>query len=305
MDPMSASNHRPYRLINVVIALVIFSAGLILAIASISLSEAENNLLKSILENTSSTLIVGGALGLAFEFFIRKDLIDIFRKSVEDITSHHSSLESNVLSHVEIVINKIDSHAVDVSNRLSISNGVSILGISEIHAHENNLSYSDIIKFSKELFFVFNDGRTWFSTHEADLSDRLADGDKRTTVILNDRKSTFLSVLAKKVDQDAAALSSKIDESIYKLSKLSSKNHVLEIYGHNVPSSYSLIMNEEKAILIPYLMARKADRIPCFVFARGVTNGFYETIRKDVFALMNNYSEKVYPQELPLRKLSE
>lgn len=290
---------RFYRIIHVTIFLALLVAGLVLTGLALTVPGEERPLLKGALEHLSSTFIVGAALGLAYEFFLRNEILDIFTVSVKRIAVNQQMFEIEIDRKIDIVRANLDLHAEEVTSKLSVSKGSERLGLCDVQPHENIVDYSNMIKESQELYFVFNDGRTWFSTHEADLADRLSDESKKTIVILNHKDSLFLDVLSSKVGQSRESLSLKISETVDKLTKMRCLGHDLQIFGHKLPSSYSLILSESTAVMIPYLMARKGDRIPCFSFSYGVPGGFYDVLRKDLMSLINDWSARLYPVELP------
>lgn len=298
---MADDSKRSYRLLNVVVALSLVVLGAGLLILSLTFESSISKLGKQLLEHAAGIVLVGGALGIVFEFFLRKEIFEIFNDSVVRLTNDQKSFETIIDSKIDRIRSDLDSYSRDVSNKLSLSQGSARIGLVNVHHQESNFDYSEIIASSNELTFVFNDGRTWFSQHEADLAERLADSTKKTTVILNAKSSNFLQSLGERVEQSPESLISKIDDSINKLLKLRRGSHDLRIFEHPLPTSYSLVMSENSAILIPYLIAGKSDKIPCFFFAKGTRDGFYEALRKDVTALMYERGSQLHPLQLPLQ----
>lgn len=302
---MANDSRRSYRLLNVVVALSLVLLGAGLLIVTLTFDESISELGKQLLEHAAGIVLVGGALGIVFEFFLRKEIFEIFNDSVVRLTNDQKSFEAIIDTKIDLIKSDLDVYARDVSNKLSLSQGSARIGLVNVHHQESNFDYSDMITNSTELTFVFNDGRTWFSQHEADIAERLADSSKKTIVILNSKSSNFLQSLGERVEQTPESLKSKIDESISKLLKLRRGGHDLRIFEHPLPTSYSLVMSEHSAILIPYLIAGKSDKIPCFFFAKGTRDGFYEALRKDVAALMYERGSQLHPQQPPLNRQSE
>lgn len=293
------STKRSYQQVNIIVALSLFIGGITLLLLVTVYEENIVPIFRKFLEHAAGVIIAGGALGCVFEFFVRKEIFDIFNSSIVSMTADQRAFENAIDAKVDSFRLDLQVYASDVSSKLSLSQGSARVGLTNVHHQENNFDYSEILTESKNLIFVFNDGRTWFSQHESDLASRLSDPSKSTSVILNSRTSSFLTSLAEKVEQSPESLSAKIDESVTKIIKLSKNGHELRIYEHPLPTSYSLVMNDHSAIMIPYLMAGKSDKIPCFFFSKGSKEGFYEALRKDVVALMGERGEQTYPPQLP------
>jgi len=222
-------------------------------------------------------------LGFAYEFFLREEVIGIFKQGNEGLIERHDKL----------------------AEQFTLSGSCNKIGLDAVHIAESAFDYTEIINQSQELTFVFNDGRTWFSRHEADLSDRLARADRSTTVIIAHPASGFLPSLAEKVEADVDALTKKIEESVRMLRRNTKNNHRLKIFGHRFPTSYSAIISEKHAIFIPYPMARKEDKIPCFVFSSDVDSSFYHILKRDIDTLVARASRRIFDSEVHENDLSQ
>jgi len=270
---MSAKMDQPtYRLKNIIIVLGLFVFALLALVASLGIDGWFSQFLQSI----SQTVMVGAILGFAYELFLREEVIRIFREGNEGLVERHDKL----------------------AEQFTLSGSCSKIGLSEVHVAESGFDYADIISNSQELTFVFNDGRTWFSRHEADLSDRLARPDRSTTVIIAHPNSSFLPILAEKVEADVEGLARKIEESARMLKRNAKNNHRLKIFGHNFPTSYSAIISENFGVFIPYPMARKEDKIPCFVFTSDVESSFYHILKRDIDTLVARASRRIFDSEI-------
>lgn len=256
---------------------IIFGILVIVAVESLALSSTWSNVLKSI----GTTLLIGGWLGLGYEFLLRKELLDEIDLAID------SSNHSNKLS-----IEKIE-------RRLNLSKSIEELGLLELGIRESHFDYSQMIVESEELNFVFNDGRTWFSNHESDLHKRSEKRSAKTHIILIHPESLFLDALSVKVDMKPDEIRAKTQETVRMLSRMPWSDGDLRVYGHPLPTAFSLVMNEHQAVFIPYQMSRKAEKIPCFVFQSSCPDGFYHAIKRDVREIASSSRTKLlHPQDL-------
>jgi hypothetical protein len=223
--------------------------GLLLVMTAEHVERDAHPLLRGLLEATAISLITGGFLGLAYEFLLRKELIRHFDESVS------------------AVIQEVSSVKVAVDRRIGLAQNLDKLGLSEICPRESHYDYTRMIHDSQELFFAFNDGRTWFSNHEHDLHARAARIEVETSILLLHPESPFITALGAKVAQSPDDLRRKIDETIRMLVRLPWQGK-LRIYGHMMPTSYSLVLSEERAVFVPYHMARKVDKSAMLYFQR-------------------------------------
>jgi hypothetical protein len=274
-------NQRSLNLRTLLVGAVGVIGGLALIILAEHSSRAVHPLLRGFLEATAISLLTGSLLGLGYEFLLRKELMRHFDESVTALKD------------------QVEKIREDVDQRMHLSKNIDVLGMIEICPRENHYDYSDFFIDSKKLFFVFNDGRTWFSNHEHDLNARAELPGKETHIILINPKSTFVDALSSKVSQTPDELRKKIDETTRMVSRLRWRSHKVQVYGHSVPTSYSLVMSETKAVFIPYQMARKSDKLPCFIFSAATADGFYASLWRDVQAILDHSgTERLYPPVL-------
>jgi hypothetical protein len=264
-----------YKLKNVVVAFLGIIIGLALMFVAETIDQSLHKIWYGIASSLATTAIVGGVLGLSYEFYLRKEIIDLFTKSI-----------GHVLSEVKAARSAMDA-------RLSLSSALDVVGLSAVGPRESHYDYSGMITKSEKLFFVFNDGRTWFSSHHDDLSNRLNDCSLETHILLLHPESNFIESLSNKVDQTPDELRAKVNETVRLIEKIRAKDCRVTVHGHNMPSSYSLVMNDKIAIYTPYPIIRKADRIPCFIFRSDAPDGFYRVLRRDVEALIADSSTKI------------
>ena len=277
---MESGDKKSYNLKSYIIAGLGIIFGLVLIILSEHIDEKINPVLHNISATLATTFLVGGLLGVAYEIALRGELIAHFEHAID-------VLRSDVAGTVD-----------RVDRRIQLSGALDEIGLHLIEPKESSFDYADMITKSKNMHFIFNDGRTWFSQHHDDMHRRLEKPGFTTTVILVHPESPFIDALAVKVDDTAEELRNKILGTIRLLSRIKSADHTLKIVGHMLPSSYSLIMNEDQAVYVPYPMARKAARIPCFVFTPN-NDGFFSMLRRDVASIVNHLGTKtLFPDEL-------
>lgn len=272
---METNEQKSYNLKSYIIAAGGVIGGLGLIIASEHIDRLAHPIVYNCAASVATTLLVGGLLGLAYEIALRRELVGHFNRALNTVRID--------------VANTVDR----VDRRIGLAHTIDHIGLDEIEPKESHFDYSDMIISSHKLWFVFNDGRTWFSQHAADIHERLQKPNLVTNIILADTHSPFLDALAVKVDDSKEELQRKVEGTVKLVGKLRTSDHKVTIYGHSMPTTYSLIMNETKAVFIPYPMARKADRIPCFVFSSASEDGFYGMLRRDVAALITHGSTRV------------
>lgn len=297
---MEDPSTRGYRLLNVIVASAIALAGLLCLLATESVWATKHHLLAGLLTKLSEILIVGGVMGVVFDFLLRRELISHFDSLYQSTSSSiNRVLES--IEHRQSALNHGLSEAIStIEHRLKMSEDLKNIGLVQVCPKESAFDYSDIILNSKKLTFVFNDGRTWFSQHQPDLAERLLRADAHTTVLLAHPDSPFLDSLAQRVDQSKEELIAKIRESVKNITRMRKDGGELAIWGHFLPTSFSLVMSENIAVLIPYMIARKEDKIPAFVFSSSTQNGFYYAIKRDIDRAISDASKPLYPVGLDI-----
>lgn len=275
------TDRKTFNLKSMIAGLFGVSTGLALIAVSESIEREQHPIIYGVVASIAATLLTGGLLGLAYEFVLRKELLEEFDRSL-------STLQADIKAMTE-----------SVDRRMRLAASLNETGLQEVSPRESHFDYSDMIRKSKKLYFIFNDGRTWFSNHHDDLYARAANPKQETHIILAHPTSPFIESLSNKVDQTADELRSKIAETVKMISRIAWGEHKIAVYGHKMPSSYSLIMNERQAVFVPYPMARKADRIPCLIFSADAPDGFYHVLDRDVKALMQSQGTiRLHPPEL-------
>jgi hypothetical protein len=272
------ANLKSYNLKGIIIGLMGLAAGLATIMGAENVDKELHPTIYSGLVALGPVLALGGVLQLGYEFLLRKELIKEFERAVR------------------LVLHEIAQTRTDIDNRINLSNALSSIGLHQVGPRESHFDYSEMIKTSKLLYFVFNDGRTWFSNHEYDLHARAQTPGKETRIILAHPESSFIPALAIKVDQSVEELQQKIRETVRMISRINWGDNSVSVFGHMLPTAYSLIMNEDQAVFVPYHISTKADRVPCFIFTAGAADGFYGVLRRDIDNLIaKDDTQKLYP----------
>jgi predicted transcriptional regulator with HTH domain len=270
-----------YNLKGIIIGLIFGLVGVVVLISVESIDRHAHPVWYYGLVSVGSVLALGGLLQLSYEFQLRRELISEFEKAVKSVT------------------NEIRRIRADVDDRVNLSQALGEVGLVEVGPNESEFNYSQMLKNAKKLYFVFNDGRTWFSRHEYHLHERARDANLQTIIIVADPRSPFLPALAHKVDQTIDELRQKIDQTVKMMGRIGCGNDNIKVFSHMMPTSYSLIMSEERAAFIPYPMSNKADRIPCIIFDSCVTDGFYGVLDRDIKGLLaKEDTRQLFPQQL-------
>lgn len=269
------TDFKGYNLKSIIIGFVCVTAGLLTLIAAENVERHDHPIIYYGLVALAPVLAIGGLLQLGYEFLLRRELIKEFEKSVR------------------LVLHEISQIRSDIDNRINLSHALSEIGLCEVGARESHFDYSEMIKNSKKLYFVFNDGRTWFSNHEYDLHARAQKEGVETHIVLAHPESKFIPSLSTKVDQSEDELKQKILETVKMISRIGWGENRTSIYGHMMPTSYSLIMNEERAVFVPYHISTKADRVPCFIFTAGAADGFYGVLKRDIDNLIRKEDTQI------------
>uniref|UniRef100_UPI003BAB0DE2 hypothetical protein n=1 Tax=Stappia sp. TaxID=1870903 RepID=UPI003BAB0DE2 len=261
---------KTYRLKYVIVFLFLTIVCLAL-IVSIALFLPANSFGRDVAMAMVSSVTVASILGLVYEYFLREDIM-----KMNDASSDR------------------------VIEKICVENFSREIGLSGVFANANAFNYSNFLLHSKSITIVMNDGRTWVSNHESDIEDRLKRKGFKTRFVLINPDSPFLESLALKIGTTKKALAEKIRETTETLLSHCEEGSDLTIYYHKFPTTFSLYMCDERARLVTYPMARKADKVPLVVFKKGNEEAYYHSIERDVAALIKA-SEQVYP-ELPLLK---
>ena len=248
---------------------------------------------KDLLSSLSHTLLVAGLLSVIYEFFLRQEILQMVKKRVDE-------LQASISAEMKSIEATIREENQFIQKYINLSESIKTLGLSLVAPSSSKFDYSELFNGDSPLYIVMNDGRTWASFHSASLAKRFKDSRKKTVFIVIHQESPFLAVLCQKVKSTREGLQAKINETIQNLKGYGADVDCLEVYGHQLPTTYSLVLNKNLAVLTPYPMAEKAEDIPAYVYRNTGPDAYYASIWKDVEALLKSTdgTTKLFPPAL-------
>lgn len=159
---------------------------------------------------------------------------------------------------------------------------VNALGLLAVSPDSSRFDYREIIEDSRRLVVVLNDGRTWLSMHRERLRARFADNRKQTTIFLVHPRSEFINVLARKGSSDPAAQIAKIHESLQILREVVQEGTNIEVLGHFLYNTHSLVLGDEIAAVTPYYLSRGSRSVPVYVYGDDGGSCYFKELEGDV-----------------------
>ncbi len=134
----------------------------------------------------------------------------------------------------------------------------------------NDISYSELIKNSKELRIVMTDGYNWIKKYAKQLEIRINRVDTITQILLSHPNSPSLVAICQRSGKSEEQQLNDINIGARHIASLvheKSDGGGVKIYGHNLSNSYCLVMSESVAIVIPYLLKSGiGDQVPLFLY---------------------------------------
>ena len=242
---------------------IVFSVVAILGLLCIvwSQSLSDTNGWVPFLDAVSSTLLMGGLLGV------------LYKKFVDGL------------------------HYKEIKRLLKVHDAIDDSGLLEFHPKVNEFNYAEIINEANELTIVVNDGLSWVKHYANDLRNRF-NQDTKTVLFKLDPDSEFIPAFANKVNYTTKDYKSKLDTARVEIIKLydeSSKKGTLEIHLLKNFPTHSLYLTEKKLIITPYQMSSKRLNIPVFVYdAEDKSRGVFKDINQDLNHCFEE-GKKVYP----------
>lgn len=156
------------------------------------------------------------------------------------------------------------------------------LGLVSVSTDASAHDYSELIISPRRLVIVLNDGRTWLSIHKERLRKRFSDPTKTTTIFLLHPRSEFLSTLAKKESTDVRNLQTKIYESLEIIASVRQSNQRLEVLGHHLYNTQSVVVGDAEAAVTPYFLSRGGRTVPVYTFIDMGGPCYFRDIADDV-----------------------
>ena len=236
-------------------------AGLLLIVLQQSLPDRHWAI--SYLNAISSTLLMGGLLGVLYKKYIDGE------------------------------------HYKELKKILKIHESISESGLLEYRAKNNDFNYSKLITDSKYLTVIVNDGHRWVTTHANDLRDRFNSNSK--TVFLHlDESNPFVHAVSAKVGYSLDQYISKLETARVELIKLyeeSKKIGSLEIFMLKTYPTQAIYLTEKELVVTPYQTCSKRLNVPVYIFdATNENKGYFKDVKKDLNHILKE-SKKVFPNK--------
>lgn len=216
---------------------IVFSILLILGlvfIIPVAYTKGEQSWYNIIFSNLSGTLIVGATLSILFKIF--KDKEDL--RELHRIFKLHESVDNT--------------------------------GLCEIIPESQSFSFVDFLRNSEEISILMNDGNRWVGNYSVELENRFSKKTKTIFVTISP-DSTFISILAEKVNTTVDSLREKIRTTRKLLMdsyNKSQKKGCLEIYETELFPTRSMFISESKLIETPYQTAKGRVKIPVYIYEK-------------------------------------
>lgn len=233
--------------------------GLLLIVLQQSLGNA--HWANSYLNAISSTLLMGGVLGVLYKKYID------------------------------------DEHYKELKKMLRIHESIEDSGLLEYHVKSNDFNYSHLITESKELTVVVNDGHKWVTINANDLRERF-NRDTTTRFIHLDQNNPFVHALVLKTGYKHSEFVSKLDTARTELTKIyeeSKKKGKLEIYAMETYPTHSIYLTEKKLVITPYQISSKRLNIPVYIYdATSSDRGYFKDVKSDLEHIISD-AKKIFP----------
>lgn len=157
------------------------------------------------------------------------------------------------------------------------------LGLADVETSSRSLEYREIFEDAEQLTLLMNDAASWLDDNFDWVTERTLHRGMRLRVILVHPQSTYLPVLAHKVQLAPEDQRTRILETVDRLR--AALGDSVEIWGHMLPSSYAVVMSGEKAVYVPYFTSRARGTVPALIFTSKQADGFFAQLEQDLQAL--------------------
>ncbi|MET0559845.1 MAG: hypothetical protein ABW065_14460 [Solirubrobacterales bacterium] len=183
----------------------------------------------------------------------------------------------------ELMDSRLEGFRREVLEFRGVEKQVRELGLSSAERSICDFDYSDAFRGARELTILMHDGASWLRENKDWINSESRAG-MRIKAIFVHPESNFVPILAYRQRVPAALLAEKILASARLLQQEFGDR--CEVWGHVLPTSYSVVMSESKGVFMPYPASRERGRVPAFVFTDdNSSDGFLMQLRRDVEAL--------------------
>ncbi|XWK89480.1 MAG: hypothetical protein U7127_05285 [Phormidium sp.] len=271
-----------YKTIILMLGLII--AGLICL--AISLSIAQYVFWSSVLSQVSTALIISGAYTMVSELLLKNDFINTNKDNLNQILANNqdnfAQLCSTNKSVAEQLLTTNQNTLNQLINQLHLAEEAKLIGLESIVDGNSYCDETHWLLESKNLQLLLVDGKSWVSHYNDVLRKRFKDPEKTTTFILLHPESPMLSIHADKVTSNREALQQKIAGTVAALNQLRYQNTKLQIKGHHLYNTYSLLLSDTHAVMSPYFCAKEKKKPPIFIFQDQGDDSYYQKLKQDL-----------------------
>ncbi|MEW6077650.1 MAG: hypothetical protein AB1724_07560 [Thermodesulfobacteriota bacterium] len=275
--------HFRYKYMLVIIVVLIVGLVLLILSQNISIDQLTQNgtFWKLLFEHLATAMLVGAFTGGLYEYFLRKEFLNVTEKQTQTICECVSQLGEEAKSRSEKIADFI------AANREQRE-----LGVSHCFNEAQQFDFTNIIETPKSLTIVLNDGRTWIGNHYENFVNRFQNDDgKETTFILMHPNSPAIQLHATKVGSTVQGIRIRIAETVNLLKSANSKQKPLRIVGHQLYNTMSVFLGDNDVVLTPYFLAKIRKTPPVFTFVDTGKESFYQKAKQDIESLLRDCTD--------------
>jgi hypothetical protein len=229
-----------------IVACLLIIAGLVCLVSSSYISEP--NLVKMLLDQVASVLVITGLFSLIQKYFTDRNLF----KTIREMFKVHESMYET--------------------------------GLAEVYSESQAYNFTDMIEESKILRIILNDGNRWLTNNIVAMKERFSNKFE-TELYTVDPENDFSISLAAKTNTHKEELDRKIKDTWGKIIQTweeSPKKGSLKIFKLRHYPTYSAFLNESTAIVSLYQISAGRSNVPTLI-AKGIgtRNSFYSFVLHD------------------------
>lgn len=167
-------------------------------------------------------------------------------------------------------------------------------GLTSFRPSFHGFPHQQLLATSEHLLIVMNDGRSWIDGYREQLEKR-AKANKPTSIALIHPRSDFIPTLIRKNGKNRITQLDELRRSFEIILRLRSYSTSIEVRGHHLFNPYSVFINENQAVIMPYFF-NEAGELPVLTFSNTGSDSMYERYRDDAERLFDN-SEPLKPSD--------
>jgi hypothetical protein len=199
-----------------------------------------------------------------------------------------------------LVKQNIDDHPVRdvVSKYLPLKKPLEEGGLTSFRPSFHGFPHRELLATSEHLLIVMNDGRSWIDGYREQLEQR-AKTNKRTLIVLIHPRSEFVPTLIRKNGKKKSTQIDELRRSFEIISGIKANYPGnVEIRGHYLFNPYSIFVNENQAVIMPYFF-NEAGELPVLTFSNTGNDSLYERYKNDAYRLFGD-SKPLRPSDFSI-----